>query len=90
MLLDATNEEHRHKFQVRDSGGQALPYVISYDTETKEVEMFVKMKDEEVTGEGDEKQVRPHLLLGENEKPIVIKFPLPGSYAIGKDGKKIE
>jgi len=82
MLLKR-NDETASKYAVFDACGQQLPYVMSYDTETKEVEMYLKLQDEESSPNSDERYL---YLIMEEDKPFLAKFILPGSYAVDEQG----
>jgi len=85
MIFDASAGNHE-KIVVKDSGDQSIPFVTYYDTETKEIELMVKLQDSKKEEDGS---YIPYLLLGEDKKPISVRFILPGSYAVGDDGKAI-
>ena len=80
------------KYLVHDCNGNIVPYVISFDTKTEEIELMIRVK----ANPEDEKEPF-RLLMQKIEKedgtidsaPIAIKFKLPGAYA-RKDGKPIE
>ena len=73
------------KYTVHDCNGHVLPYVVSFDTETGEIELHVKVHGG-----------KPGLLMqsvvredgAEGAAPILIKFKLPGAYAL-RDGEPL-
>lgn len=83
MLL-RRDDPNTGKMGVFDSAGQQLPYVLSFDTETQEVEMFLKLQDETSIPDQDERFL--YLVMGEDMKPFVAKFVLPGAYALDETG----
>jgi hypothetical protein len=83
VLPDGKTLDPTTKVGVFDAAGQQIPYVFSFDTETCEVEMLIKLKDEE--GEGDDKIA--HLLRDADLKPLRAKFVIPGSYVMTSEGK---
>jgi len=74
------------KVGIFDAAGQILPYVVGFDTETCEIEMMIKVKDEE--GEGDQKLV--YLVRDESLKPLIAKFVCPGAYVMTTEGKRLK
>lgn len=90
MKLTVQNSEHL-SYAVCDAAGQPLPFVMSYDTVTKEVEMLLKLKDNEIIPDSDEAQVFVAFKkVGKDLKPVVVKFVLEGSYALDSQGNRIE
>jgi hypothetical protein len=90
MILTIDTPESS-QYQIKDINGQAIPYVTYFDTETKEIEMCIKIGDELK----EESKINPILLMqevNEDDKitsaPILIKFVLPGAYAT-KNGERI-
>jgi len=79
------------KMGVFDAAGQQLPYVVSFDTETSEIEMFIKLKDEEAVKDSDERFL--YLAIADKDgelKPFAAKFVLPGAYAMDETGKVLK
>jgi hypothetical protein len=87
MLLSSEMPENA-KYKVYDCLGHQLPYVITYDTETSEIEMAVRIG----TDDKGEPIFLAHNFEMEdgNIKPgfFLPKFVLPGAYA-EKEGKRI-
>jgi len=86
MKLDKRNPDDV-KCGVFDAVGQQLPFVVSYDTETCEIEMMLKLHDEEPV-EGTE-SVNFYVVFGQDKRPFVAKFVLPGSYALNEKGERL-
>lgn len=84
VTLDDGTTVETGKLGIFDAGGQQLPFVFGYDTETQEVEMMIKLKDDIELDDGER---LCHLVLGPDMKPHVAKFILPGSYAMDAQGK---
>lgn len=82
VLADGKKLDPSTKMGIFDAAGQQIPYVMSFDTETCEIEMLIKLRDEE--GEGDEKIA--HLVRGEDMAPLVAKFICPGAFVMTQDG----
>lgn len=91
MLLTVDLPE-AEKYLVHDCDGNIVPYVMSFDTVTEEIELMIRVKAKTE----DEKEPLK-VLMQKIEKedgttasaPIAVKFKLPGAYAC-KDGKPIE
>jgi len=82
ILPDGKRLDPSKKLGIFDAAGQQIPYVHSFDTDTFEIEMMVKIKDEE--GEGEEKLA--HLIRDADMKPLVAKFICPGAFVMLADG----
>jgi hypothetical protein len=82
-LSDGSVLDPSVKVGVFDAAGQQVPYVFGFDTETCEVEMLIKLKDESATNEGEK---LCYFLFGEDLKPLVAKFVLPGAYVMDERG----
>lgn len=73
------------KAVVRDHFGKAIPYVISYDTETKEIETIL-MVDHEVDQYDDPtdifsvKKVMQRMAISDGEALVVFKAIVKNSY----------
>jgi hypothetical protein len=95
MLLDSGNPDHRG-YSVYDCVGGRLGFVKSYDTESKEIEMFIpaaaRGERASVVVEPDNDPVNKSSLPDGYGafRPVTVKFVLEGSYAKGPDGKKVE
>lgn len=89
MLLSVDTPEY-DKYMVYDCEGHLIPYVVSFDTTTEEIELSVgvhRKRDEKndysllmQATEMEDGQVMP--------TPIIVKFKLPGAYA-KKDNEPI-
>jgi hypothetical protein len=92
MLITSTHPDAKH-YRIYDCAGNVLPYVYSYDTETKEIEMAVCLKapKELKIEDSGEMHNTASFLMQPNDKGdpalMLIKFVLPGSYLL-KDGKE--
>lgn len=73
MLLTA-NMPNATEFEVRDVTGRPLTGVMSYDTDSKEAEMYVFDKNGAVVFPFSETEYQP----------VVAQIFLPGSYAVRK------
>jgi len=82
MLISLETPE-ADKYLVWDSSGNMIPFVVSFDTESEEVELFVPVQAQKfvtaakVNADGNV-----------THTPISIKFKLAGAYAT-KDGQRI-
>jgi hypothetical protein len=73
------------KYLIHDCDGHVLPYVVSFDTETEQIELHVRIPGDKpgllmqsvVSGDGTAASA-----------PILLKFKLPGAYAL-RDGEPI-
>ena len=89
MLLTVDTSEFE-KYMIYDCDGHIIPYVVSFDTDTEEIELSVG-----VCRRRDEKS-EYCLLMQPVEvedgqfvsSPLIIKFKLPGAYA-KKDNEPI-
>ena len=89
MLLTVDTPEYE-KYLVYDCEGHLIPYVVSFDTTTEEIELSigVQRKQDERDGycllmhatEMEDGQIVP--------TPLIVKFKLPGAYA-KKDNEPI-
>lgn len=82
MIIDGTTPGERN---VYDCAGNVIPGVVSYDTETSEVEMAIFLLQQEGAS------FRPILRAISKEggsEPLIVKIRIPGSYAI-LNGQKI-
>jgi len=81
MLLkaDPANMAKTAKTKIFDAAGRKIPFCVSYDTDTKEIEMIIQ-----VTGIGD---LNPSFLVSEGNI-VKVKMILPDSYA-EVDGKRL-
>jgi len=71
-------------YRIYDCADHPIPYVTYFDTETKEIELCIKLKDEMREGEKDIVSILLMQEVNEDEgkvAPILIKFTLPGAYA---------
>lgn len=90
MLLTVDMPESA-QYLVHDYAGNIIPYVVSFDTDTEEVELMIRVKANVGLEVNDLR-----LLMQKVDKedgmmdsaPIVVKFKLPGAYAL-KNGKPI-
>jgi hypothetical protein len=96
MLLNVETPEAA-QYLVHDCSGNIIPYVVSFDTETEEIEVMIKVKAK-VELEVDYDPTKDlRLLMQRVDKedgtvdaaPIVVKFKLPGAYAL-KNGNPIQ
>ena len=86
MIITADHPESA-KYMIYDCAGRKIPYVYSFDTETQEIELSIRI----IPNESDNNQVC--ILMTEvpkddgtvDYKPMIIKFKLPGAY-LTKDG----
>lgn len=71
------------QYRVYDCTGQVIPFVTSFDTETEEIEMSIKIgTDEEKLANNLLMQLIPHEDGQMTYAPILIKFKLPGAYVL--------
>jgi len=89
MLLTVDMPESA-QYLVHDCAGNTIPYVVSFDTETEEIELMIRVK----SNTGLEVEYDPtkdlRLLMQKidkedgtvDEAPIIVKFRLPGAYAL--------
>ena len=80
------------KCKVYTKDGLAIPYVISYDTETKEVECVMRLK--EPKDEGEVQMAGRFVMTGDLESPIgrklvTFKATIPDSY-LEVDGERFQ
>jgi hypothetical protein len=97
MLLTKDTPES-HKYVVCDCADHIIPYVTSFDTETKEIELCIQvaMSNNDETKEGD-KEKGFRILMQEiqdehgvmSATPILVRFKLPGAY-VKKDGEILQ
>lgn len=96
MLLNVEMPEAA-QYLVHDCQGNIIPYVVSFDTETEEIEVMIKVKAN-VGLEVDYDPTKDLRLLMQridkedgttDEAPIIVKFRLPGAYAL-KNGNPIQ
>lgn len=78
MLITAENGKG---YKIYDAECKAIPNVYSYDTETKEIAIYISR----VSLGGYVMEQNGGFLI-----PKLIKFTLEGSYAIDPEGNKIE
>lgn len=77
------------KYVVYDCDGHEIPYVVSFDTDTEEIEISIgvcRKKDEE-----NKFVILMQSVKGDDtitSAPILVKFKLPGAYAT-KNGEAI-
>lgn len=84
MRIECDSEKGCH-YQVRDCRGLVIPYVVSYDSETKEIEMNVMG----YAFDGKSRLIRSSE--GERTDVITVKAFLPGSYLVDlRTGKRVE
>lgn len=82
MLISLETPE-ADKYVIYDSSDNMIPFVVSFDTESEEIELFVPVQAQKfitaskVDADG-----------GVTHEPISIKFKLSGAYAT-KDGQLI-
>ncbi len=84
MFLSADNKADR-KVAVYDCRGNEISGVVSFDTETKEVEMIVYLVKKDA-----DRERNVLFRLGSNgaPEPCIVKVTVPGSYAI-VDGQMV-
>ncbi len=73
--------ENGQGYKIFDVECKAIPYVYSYDTDTKEVALYIPRIG--LGGTVTEK-------VGKFNMPKLVKFILEGSYAIDPEGNKVE
>lgn len=73
-----TASEKTRNAKVYDEMGKQIPFVLSYDTETQEAEIFLQA----VFGSG-----RPQFVVS-NKSAFSVKVKIPGSY-LEIDGKRV-
>lgn len=78
MLITANNGDG---YKIYDAECKAVPYVYSYDTETKEVFIYISR-----VGLGGHVMEQK----GKYLVPKLVNFILEGSYAIDPEGNKVE
>lgn len=79
MLIEAKSEEAKD-VRVVDSMGKEIPFVKSFNTETKEAEIYIRAKD-------DSPGKKIVVVRDEGEtigRPLLVKVSLPGCKAINK------
>jgi hypothetical protein len=79
MLLSADDPTY-HNYKVFDCCGQEIHYAKQYDTDTREITIYLKNKDEKFIREAE---------LGGMFRPKAITFVLRGSYAVDPQGNRI-
>lgn len=89
MIISVDTPEYE-KYLVYDCSGHVIPYVISFDTDSEEIELSigVNRKDKE---EGPFALLMQSVTEGDQtySTPTIVKFKLPGAYAT-KDGAAIQ
>jgi len=96
MLITVATPE-AEKYLIFDCVGHVIPCVTSFDTETKEIELMIRVQEQVKNNKEDEPTSRIVPLMQEvtnedgttDSAPILVKFKLLGAYA-RKDGKPIE
>ena len=78
MILNKDTED-ASRWCVYDCAGTQIPYVVSFDTETCEIEMGVYAGD----------TLLKHKVDGE-DNPIYLTFTLPGAYAEKKSEEELQ
>lgn len=87
-MLITVESPDAHQYRIYDCEGSAIPFVVSFDTETKDIELSVRVVGKKSEEGGEELCMLKQLVVenGENQHaPVIIKFNLPGAYAL-KDG----
>jgi len=88
MLIDK-NTPDLTSYRVRDCTGREIPFVVSYDTESKEITLYLAAEP----FKDPESKLHPIIFVpGEQQgtlNPLTVTFTLPSSYA-AKDEVKIE
>jgi hypothetical protein len=88
MLISVDTPEF-NDYMIYDCDGHVIPYVISFDTDTEEIELSIGVCRKE-------KEESKFVLLMQSitfegtatSTPILVKFKLPGAYAL-KNGEAI-
>jgi hypothetical protein len=85
------NAEDHAPYQVYDFRGVRIPYVSGYDTETKEVTIY--LIGEWMNGDGvfvrERIAIKSSNFLNQAVRTIELTFVLPGSYAKDRNGNII-
>jgi len=86
MLLTVDSPE-ANDYTIHDSLGHIIPFVRSFDTETKEIELCIKVipSNKEKDDLGLLTQLVEDGATEPYSAPILVKFILPGAYAVKKD-----
>jgi hypothetical protein len=89
MLITVDSPE-ASEYLIYDSAGHKIPYVISFDTETEDIELAVSVPKKDV-----DDNTPPLLMQSAAQEdgsvfntPIFVKFKLCGAYAL-KNGEAI-
>jgi len=89
MLITVDSPEAK-EYLIYDSAGHKIPYVISFDTETEEIELAISVPKKD-----DDDTICSLLMQSAKQEdgstfntPIFVKFKLCGAYAL-KNGEAI-
>lgn len=75
------------QYKVYDCNGSMIPYVVSFDTETCELEVAIPVGFEEGTEDQPERRTKFLQELDRQGKPreVILLFRVPGAYATYKN-----
>jgi len=91
MLLSLETPE-ADKYLVFDCNGNIIPFVISFDTESEEIELMIPVKSPEKETTAIYQLLMQTRIAEDGaleHAPIAVKFKLAGAYAM-KDGQVIK